>query len=157
MIEALERLLAIAQIALASGFLVFLRVGAALMMLPAFGESSVPQRVRLGIALAFTFALLPLVSDSLPSLDQLSLLLGVFVAAEVVVGLTMGLMVRLFIMALQIAGSMAAQSTSLSQIFAGAGVEPQPAIGHILVVSGLALAAMMGLHVKNHRADGHEL
>lgn len=148
MIEALEQLISLAQAGLAAGFLVFLRVGAAMTLLPAFGENSVPQRVRLGLALAFTIALVPLVTPDLPAIGRVSPLIGLFIATEVIVGLTMGLMVRLFIMSLQIAGSMAAQSTSLSQIFAGAGVEPQPAIGHLLVVSGLALAAMLGLHVK---------
>lgn len=148
MIEALEQLLSLTQIGLMAGFVVFLRVGSAMTMLPAFGENSVPQRVRLGIALALTLALVPVVTEQLPRSTDLTALLGLFLAGEVVVGLAMGFMVRLFIMALQVAGSMAAQSTSLSQIFAGAGVEPQPAIGHILVVSGLALATMLGLHVK---------
>ena len=60
-----------------------------------------------------------------------------------------GLLLRFFILILQIGGTIAAQSTSLSQIFGGsAGADPQPAIGHVLVVSGLALAALMGLHVQ---------
>jgi flagellar biosynthetic protein FliR len=59
------------------------------------------------------------------------------------------LFLRFFILALQIAGSIAAQSTSLSQLFGGtAGVDPLPAIGHLLVVAGTALAVMAGLHIQ---------
>ena len=36
-----------AQVALWSGFVVFLRVGAMLSLVPAFGEQSVPVRIRL--------------------------------------------------------------------------------------------------------------
>ena len=62
--------------------------------------------------------------------------------AEVIAGLSLGIALRLFILALQVAGSIAAQSTSLSQILGGSGVEPQPAFAHIMVVSGLALAVI---------------
>ena len=39
--------------------LVFLRVGAAMALMPAFGEQVVPQRVRLMLAVAFTAVVLP--------------------------------------------------------------------------------------------------
>jgi len=147
MMQALEAIIPWAQAGLFASFLVFLRVGAAMALLPAFGEQSVPAQVRLGLALAFTFILVPIVSDLVVPAENTPSLIGIFVATEVVIGLTLGIMLRLFVMALQIAGSIAAQATSLSQIFAGAGVEPLPAIGHVLVVSGLALAVMMGLHI----------
>ena len=52
-------------------------------------------------------------------------------------------------LALQLAGSIAAQSTALAQIF-GAGVapDPMPAIGNILMLAGITLAVASGLHVK---------
>ena len=53
MIAALELLAAEARGFLAAGFIVFLRVGAAMAVLPAFGEQTVPGRVRLVLALAF--------------------------------------------------------------------------------------------------------
>lgn len=73
---------------------------------------------------------------------------AVLALSESIVGLAMGLGVRLFVLALQTAGSIAAQATSLAQILGGAGVEPIPALGYILVVAGLALAVMSGLHVQ---------
>ena len=74
-----------------------------------------------------------------------------FAFSEAVVGLGLGLGIRLFVLALQTAGSMAAQATSLAQILGGAAVEPIPAIGYVLVVAGLALAVMSGLHVHAAR------
>lgn len=123
--------------------LVFLRVGAAMALLPAFGEQSVPQRLRLVLALAFTAVVAPAVG-ALPDPVQGMVLPC---AVEVVVGIAIGISLRMFVMALQIAGAMVAQATSLSQFFGGAGPEPQPAISNLLVMAGLALAVAMDLHV----------
>lgn len=148
MIALVGDLLGLAQSALSTGFAVFLRVGAAMALLPAFGERSVPARVRLGLALAFTAIVGPAVAPALSPV-----LLGgwpgpaVFMG-EVMAGLMLGIGLRLFVLALQTAGAMAAQATSLAQLFGGAAVDPQPAISHLMVVSGLALAVMLGLHVK---------
>jgi flagellar biosynthetic protein FliR len=48
------------------------------------------------------------------------------------------------VMVLQMAGTMAAQATSLSQAFGGAGVDPQPAIAQILVMAGFAALVAAG-------------
>ncbi len=146
-LEGLAELLELTQSAFLFGFAVFLRVGAAMALLPAFGERGVPVRVRLGLTLAFTLITAPAVAAAMPPLGAHSPW-GRIVATEVIAGLALGATLRLFVLTLQMAGTMAAQSVSLSQIFGGQAVDPQPAIGHVMVVSGLALAAMMGLHVK---------
>ena len=137
-----------AQVYLWAHWLVFLRIAAVVGTLPAFGEQSVPVRVRLGIAAGFTL----IVAPSVPATGLTAPDLAQFVTTglpEILTGLLFGLMLRFFVFALQIAGSIAAQSTSLSQIFGGsAGADAQPAIGHVLVVAGLALATLMGLHVQ---------
>ena len=47
--------------ALAATFmLVFARVGAMVMLLPGFGESNIPVRIKLAIALLLTLIILPL-------------------------------------------------------------------------------------------------
>lgn len=127
---------------------VFLRVGAAAAILPVFGEQSVPQRIRLVFALMFTVLVAPMVERLYPDEVGPNAVAIRFALADVVVGLALGISLRLFIHALQIAGTIIAQSTSLAQLFGGAGVEPQPAIAHALVFGGLALAVTLGLHVK---------
>lgn len=123
--------------------LVFLRVGAVMALLPAFGEQMVPARVRLVLALAFTAIVFPAVAP------QTSSTLTITAAAiEVAVGLTLGIGLRLLVLALQFAGSIAAQSASLSQLFASAGAEPQPAVSTLFTISALALAVQAGLHVR---------
>lgn len=123
--------------------LVFLRIGAAMATLPAFGEQAIPQRVKLVLALAFTLVVAPTVTN-VPQIGENAF--GVM-GAEVIIGLMFGLALRLMVMALQTAGTIAANATSLSQLFGGAGPEPQPAISNLLLMAGLALALAGGLHV----------
>ena len=128
--------------------IVFLRVGAMMFLLPAFGELLIPVRVRLGLALAFAAIVAPAVGGTVLPLADWGAGLIFVLGAETVVGLAIGFVIRLFVMVLQIAGTMAAQATSLSQILGDAGVDPQPAIGQLLTIGGLALAVAAGLHVQ---------
>jgi flagellar biosynthetic protein FliR len=125
---------------------VFLRVSTLVSVLPAFGERSVPARVKLILAFAFCAIVVPAV----PVFDHPTTPGGFakFAVTEAIVGLALGIGLRLFVLALQTAGAIAAQSTSLSQILGGAAADPIPAMGYILVVAGLALAVMAGLHVR---------
>ncbi|MCV2863129.1 flagellar biosynthetic protein FliR [Albidovulum sediminicola] len=127
--------------------LVFARVGAAMVAMPGFSQGFVPVRIRLGAAIAFTAVILPAVQAMVTppgqALDAAAMLLG-----EVVVGAVLGAFLRLFTQALEVAGMTIAQSTSLAQMFGGGGAEPLPAISHLLLMAGLALAAMAGLHLR---------
>ncbi|MCW3782036.1 flagellar biosynthetic protein FliR [Defluviimonas salinarum] len=130
-----------------AGFVVLLRIGAAMAILPGFGEHSVPVRVKLALALVFTAIVSPAVGTQVAPLTQgLGTLLACF-ATESVIGLALGLVLRLMTLALEMAGTIAAQSSSLSQLF-GAGGEPMPTMSHLLVAGSLALAMMAGLHVR---------
>lgn len=144
--NALSDALNLSQLWLWHGFLVFLRVGAAMSLAPGFGEQSIPVRIKLATSVLVTLVLAPLI----PVFDQsvwAFKALVTFTASEVTNGLLIGIGVRLFILALQTAGSIAAQSTSLSQIL-GATAEPMPAMGHLLVIGGLALAMLSGFHFQ---------
>lgn len=144
----LSALLDPASSALTVAFLVFLRVGAALSLLPAFGEMILPVRVRLVAALAFTMVVLPAVGEPVGAAIREESSLVILAATEVGAGFLIGLSLRLLVFALHVAASIAAQATSLSQLLGGAAVDPQPALGLVLLWGALALAASMGLHVR---------
>ncbi|WP_417726560.1 flagellar biosynthetic protein FliR [Roseovarius sp.] len=125
---------------------VFLRVAPIIGLLPGFGEQSVPTRVKLILALAFTLIAAPALAPELLGHTQAPRVR--LILSETLVGLVIGIGLRLFLMALQIAGSIAAQATSLSQILGNASLTPLPAIGHVLATGGIALMMVMGLHVR---------
>lgn len=145
LIEALARLLAEAEASLTGGLLVFARIGAVFALIPAFGERVVPLRVRLVAALAMTAVVAPAVLPGIAVRPASPLALAGFLAVESAIGLALGATLRLMVQALQIAGTMAAQATSLAQFFGGAATDPQPAMSQLLVMAGLALLAISGL------------
>lgn len=131
-----------ATAALATAGSVFARVGAAFAVLPAFGERVVPMRIRLVGALAMTAVVTPAVAPPPPPAAPAAL--AALLAGETLAGLALGLALRLMVMALQIAGTIAAQATSLAQFFGGNSADPQPAIAQILMLAGLALLVLAG-------------
>lgn len=144
----LATLLPLAQDLLWLHALVFLRVAPLIALFPGFGEASVPMRIKLGLALGLSAIVTPAVApDLIGQLPDRPDLLRL-ILTETGIGLLLGLGIRLFVLALQTAGAIAAQSTSLSQILGTAGVTPMPAIGHLLVTGALALAMMLGLHLR---------
>lgn len=131
------------------GFLlVLVRVGAAISMLPGFGEMAVPMRARLAAALAVTLALsavvggLPETPPSAPS-ELLRHIFGEFAA-----GMVIGVAARILFAALQIAGQVIAQTAGLSNIFAlpGTGFEAGSVLGAYLMIGGLVLIFVSDLH-----------
>ncbi|OAN69203.1 flagellar biosynthesis protein FliR [Jannaschia sp. EhC01] len=145
MIDLLAQALELSQLWLATAVAVFLRVGACFLVLPGLGDQMIPVRVRLGAALAFTVFLTPALQADLATGQVLPPVTAFF--SEMMAGLIIGMALRFLVHALQIAGTIAAQSTSLSQIMGGATPDPLPAMGAILMLGGLTLAVLSGLHV----------
>lgn len=144
--EALTQLLDFSEPAFNALVLVVMRVGAVVILLPGFGEHSIPMRIRLMVTLAFSGIVWPALGDTYIDIPKG---LPVLMVSEAGIGLMIGISIRLIVMALQFAGSVAAQSTSVTQIAgAGATPDPMPAIGNILVMAGLALVLVTGLHEK---------
>lgn len=127
---------------------VFTRIAAALMLLPGIGERSVPARVRLAAALCIAAVMAPLIAPAVPEVPEGAAELALMLAAEAVAGLMIGFSFRILVYILQIAGMIAAQNLSLSQMF-GSGVapDPEPTISTLLTLAGIALLLGAGLHV----------
>ena len=100
--------------ALAAAFmLVFARVGAMVMLLPGLGESNIPVRIKLAIALLLTLIILPL-HRSAYQIDMGSLTpLLVLMLYEIIIGIVLGATARVTLAALQVAGSVIAQQLGL--------------------------------------------
>ena len=94
--------------------LIFSRVGAMLMLIPALGETAIPARMRLGFALAMSAVLYPLISSQLPALPTNLPEIVVVVLHEVAVGLILGAIARLAVSGTQTAGAVIASSSGLS-------------------------------------------
>lgn len=97
--------------------LIFCRLGAATMVLPGLGEQEIPANIRLGLALLLTMLLLPLLAPLLPPApDAIPELLRLLVL-ELAVGIWLGTLARLLVVALaqagQVMGNMIGLATPL--------------------------------------------
>lgn len=127
---------------------VFFRVGGVMATLPGFGEQVISVRVRLMLTLIFAAVLIPALADTLEPPPMSAGFVYKAMLTETVTGVFLGVFLRLFIFAIQTAGSIAAQSTSLSQLMGQAQMDPLPAIGHILTTAALALLMATGFPLK---------
>lgn len=94
-------------------FLVFCRLGAAILVFPALSDDAVPARLRLLAAVATAAVMVPLLTPSLPSLPNTTGGLTLLVFGELVMGLLLGLGARLFLAALSLAGELIAFAAGL--------------------------------------------
>ena len=130
-------------------FLIFARLGTILMLLPALGESTIPMRLRLTFALAFSLILYPLI---LPNLGPVPVTLGGLMTAlghELAVGFILGGLTRLIITAAQVAGAVIAFQMGLSMAQTSDPTQPgvQGAIvGNFLAMLGVTLIFATDLH-----------
>lgn len=144
LIAELTGLLDLAEGVAWAAALAFVRIGAMVALMPGFGDTAVPQRVKLALVVAFTLIIAPLLAERVAAVEPSFVAIG----GEALAGLLLGLGLRLFIIALQTAAAIIAQATTLSQLFSGTAPEPQPAIGNLFLIAGIALAMSAGLHVR---------
>lgn len=94
--------------------LIFCRVGALLMALPGIGETFMPQRIRLQLALLMSFILLPFLEPMLPAMPQSVAKISELIILELGSGLFIGLVLRMLTTTLETAGQLIALQIGLS-------------------------------------------
>ncbi|HEY9235843.1 MULTISPECIES: flagellar biosynthetic protein FliR [Phenylobacterium] len=127
--------------------LIFARVGAIVMLLPGIGDNSVPPRIRLSFAFLMALMLMPLVAKGMPVPGTVS---GVAtgVIREVLIGLMIGGILRVFLSALSTAGEIISIQTTLSfaQTAAPGQAAPSTSLGTFLGLIGITLIMTTDLH-----------
>jgi flagellar biosynthetic protein FliR len=133
-----------------SVFIVFCRIGMCLMLIPGYSSTNVPAQVRLfiafSVALALTPLLLPVVKPLIANAAPMSVV-GL-IASELMVGGVIGLMGRVFFLALQTLATAMAMSIGLSTI-PGTPIddgEPLPALVPLITIAASALFFMTDQH-----------
>ncbi|AAK23060.1 flagellar type III secretion system protein FliR [Caulobacter vibrioides] len=94
--------------------LVFARVGAMVMTMPGIGDQAIPARIRLSFALLMALILAPLVQNTVGPIPSTLGGLGGAVIHEVLIGLMIGSVLRLFMTSLTTAGEIISMQTTLS-------------------------------------------
>ncbi|SCW94576.1 flagellar biosynthetic protein FliR [Ancylobacter rudongensis] len=141
---------------LVAAFLIFCRIGACFMLMPAFSSSRLPAKIRLFLALAISYALTPLLGDDIArtvaGLSQAQLLLAI--GGELATGGMIGLLARIFFLALQTLMTAAAQAVGLSTPSSMMGEDDgqMPEIATLMTLSATALLFATEQHWEILRA-----
>jgi len=133
----------------AAFMLVFARIGTMVMLLPGFGEMTVPRRVRLVLALVLAAVLLPLHRTAYEvDLRTFGPVLTML-AQEIFIGVVLGITARLMISALQVAGFVIAQQLGLGFVTAvdpTQGGQQSVLVANFLTMLGITLIFATDLH-----------
>lgn len=131
------------------GFLLlFARIGSAFMFFPGIGESFVAVRARLLLALALCLLLLPILGPQLPSLPDNLSVMALLIVFEVMVGVFLGLLVRVMVLTLEFAGQIIALQLGIGNAFAfnPSAASQSSLIGSIFGLLGIMLVFATNLH-----------
>jgi flagellar biosynthetic protein FliR len=128
--------------------LVFVRIGAAMFIMPGIGDSFVTPRIRIFIALSMSLVLAPIVYPYLPNPIPPVTMLAVLIGMEFIVGLFIGTIARIFMSALDTAGMIMSMQSGLgnAQLFNPAFMSQGSLLGALLSISGVVLIFVTNLH-----------
>lgn len=131
-----------------AGALIFARLGSLLMTIPGIGDPTVPPRIRLAFAFVFTLMLVPVVAPILPVVPNTVSAMAGAVIKEILIGLMIGTILRLFLSSLAVAGEIVSIQTTLSFAQTSApGIAPgSTTLGTFLGLLGLVLIMTTDLH-----------
>ncbi|HUB50390.1 MAG TPA: flagellar biosynthetic protein FliR [Acetobacteraceae bacterium] len=126
--------------------LVFIRIGAAMLLLPGYGEPSVPVRIRILVGVAIAAAVSANVAD-MPQLVPGAGGIVKAVAAEAMAGALLGTLGRTLISAILVAGQVIGQNIGLSNVFAtGVTIDQSATAGAAIYAGILAILFASGAH-----------
>lgn len=128
--------------------LVFARVGSMIMVMPGLGEAALSPRLRLAFALLTAFCIAPTVASALPALDPTVGGVAFAVLKEVLIGLMIGTILRLFMSSLAMAGEIISIQTTLAFAQTSNPMQAQPSasITTFLTLTALTLIFVTNLH-----------
>ena len=133
-----------------AAFLLFCRIGACLMVIPGFGSSRVPMRIRLFIAVSVTLALSPLLVPDIQQVmpDQKLSTVASLIGSELFVGLLIGLLGRCFLAALETLGTLVSMAIGLSNMpgMSIEGTEALPSLASLLTLTATAMVFITNQH-----------
>ncbi len=128
--------------------LVLARCVGLVILLPGFAELGVPAMVRAGIAGALALLLTPVIAPLVPAAPAAPATVAAMLLAELLVGLWLGFLARVLVLALPMAGQVLAYLLGLSNVLqTDAEMGPQAtALGRLFSLAAPALVLASGLY-----------
>src|ERR1700733_467295 len=96
--------------------LVIARVGTTLLTGPGLGEAEIPASVRIALAAVLAALVYPVLRPQLPAMPDTTIGLVGLLGVEILVGAWLGLLTRVLVMALSMAGNIISYMVGLSSV-----------------------------------------
>jgi len=137
--------------AVITAMLIFCRIGTCLMVMPGLSSARVAMKIRLFLGIALSLAIFPLLEPHLRQMSQTPRLdsLIMTMAAEMLVGASLGLVTQAFFWGIQFIGNVIAMLMGFSGQ-PGLGIlesRPEAPIANIIALSALAIFFAFNMHV----------
>jgi flagellar biosynthetic protein FliR len=118
------------------------------MLIPGIGEAFIPARIRLSLAFMMTLALYPVLAAAAPAEPAAVADLAGAIIKEILIGLMIGGILRMFMGSLAAAGEVVSLSTTLSfaQTANPSQATPSTTLGTFLGLIGILLVMTTDLH-----------
>ncbi|MBF0246788.1 MAG: flagellar biosynthetic protein FliR [Alphaproteobacteria bacterium] len=128
--------------------LVFARLGTAFSIMPGFSSNQIPMTIRLTFALVVCFLVTPVLTPYLPAQPAAMSSLTLLIASEILIGGFLGIIPRVFMGALQTAGTILAMVSSLANMFVMDPIADQQSslLSSFLGLVGLTLVFVTNTH-----------
>lgn len=131
-------------------FLLFCRVGACLMVVPGFGTSRIPARIRLFVALSISLALAPLLTPAIQAAmpDETLATVARLIGTELLTGAFIGFLGRAFLAALETMATLVSMAIGMSNMpgMPIEGVDSLPPVANLFTVTATAMIFITNQH-----------
>ncbi|MEP1930481.1 MAG: flagellar biosynthesis protein FliR [Roseibium sp.] len=131
-------------------FMLFCRIGACLMVIPGFGSNRIPVRIRLFVALAISLALSPLLTPTIQAAipDETPGTVFRFIGAELLTGLFIGFLGRIFLAALETLTTLVSMAVGLSNMpgMPIEGGDALPPVANLFTLTATAMVFISNQH-----------
>lgn len=128
--------------------IVFTRVGSALMLMPALGDSFISPRIRLLFSLALSVVVTPVLEPLVPDVTVIGNAFFMLICMEVLIGLFIGTTARILISTLDTAGMLISMQMGLAnaQVFNPGMATQGSIVGALLSITGVMLLFATDMH-----------
>jgi flagellar biosynthetic protein FliR len=128
--------------------LVLVRISGIVLIAPIFGTNDVPPTVRAFLTLALALLVAPVQAAAPPTLPSSLVEFSLIIAAELLIGIVLGLGVTILFSAFQLTGGVVGQLSgmSLGEIFNPALDDNVPLFSHLLYMTAVGTYVVIGGH-----------
>lgn len=135
-------------------FLIFTRLSGLLALVPGFGDERISARIKIYICVMITISSMSFVQVYLPKYTNISSLLVYYIIAELLVGIMLGICVRIYFSSIMVLGNLVSMESGLSAATIYDSTQKEQIMLFSSFITTLALATIFASDSHHHFIAG---